>query len=343
MFKKSFLVPLLIVLLGGMTTAFCEEPTKPIELRFSDFNPPNSGIAQITQKMADRMVANSKGRLKITYYPGESLLKMGETFRGVQSGVADISFSSTTMMGTPLYLNRVTTLPFLGITSMEMATAVHEKLFSQFPEVRAEYQGLKVLGFRGNPLSHGHFMKKEVRLPSDMKGMKIIAMQQWGDVIRNAGGSPVPLGIGDWYMSLERGLVEGHITHFPVFYIFKLLDLVKYHAMFGGGGNTLIDCFIINLDTWNRLPADLQKAIEDAIHWRTTEITKFDYGEEKKAIDYAKSKNHTFTYLTPEEIKLWEDVAKAAHEEWIKTANAKGLPGSKIYEGVKQIIKEYSK
>lgn len=343
MFKKSFLVPLLIVLLGGVTFAFCAEPIKPIELKLGDWNPPKAGVAQITQKMADMIGAKSEGRLKITVYPGESLVKMAEVFRGVQTGVADISYCTASLIGSPLELNKVTSLPFLGLTSMEMASAVHEKLFNLSPEVRAEFQGLKVLGFRGMPLYHGHFVKKEVHVPADIKGLKLISSGMWGDVISNAGGAPVALGIGDWYMSLERGLVEGHFVHFPVTYVFKTLDLLKYHSMVGGGASTTPDCFIFTLDTWNKLPTDLQKVIEDAVRWRTAEITKFDYEEEQRAIDYAKSKNHTFIHLTPEEIKLWMDNAKPAHEKWIANANAKGLPARKIYEETQRIIKEYTK
>jgi len=343
MFKRSFLVTLLIVVLSAVTSAFCAEQTKPIELRLADWNPPKSGVAQITQKMADTIGARSGGRLKITVYPGESLVKMAEVFRGVQTGVADISYCTAALIGSPLELNKITSLPFMGLTSMEMASAVHEKLFNGSPEIRAEFQGLKVLGFRGMPLYHGHFVKKEVRVPADIKGLKLISSGLWGDVISSAGGAPVSLGIGDWYMSLERRLVEGHFVHYPVAYVFKTIDLLKYHTAFGGGASTTPDCFIFNLDTWNKLPGDLQKVIEDVVRWRTAEITKFDREEEQRAIDYAKSKNHTFISLTPEQIKLWMDVAKPAHEKWIANASAKGLPARKIYEEVQRIVKAYPK
>jgi TRAP-type C4-dicarboxylate transport system substrate-binding protein len=316
---------------------------KPIELKLADWNPPKAGVAQITQKMADMIGEKSGGKLKIRVYTAESLVKMVEVFRGVQTGVADISYCTAAVMGSPLELNKVTSLPFMGITSMEMASAVHEKLFSQSPEVRAEFKGLKVLGFRGMPLYHGHFVKKEVHVPTDIKGMKLIAAGPWVDIVSAAGGAPVSLGIGDWYMSLERGVVEGHFVHFPVTYVFKTLDLFKYHTMFGGGAATTPDCFIFNLDVWNSLPADLQKVIEDAIRWRTGEITKFDYEEEQRAINYAKSKKQTFIYVTPEEVKLWVEAAKPAHEKWITTTSAKGLPARKVYEEAQRIIKEHTK
>jgi len=65
-----------------------------------------------------------------------------------------------------------------------------------------------------------------------------------------------------------------------------------------------------------------------------------DMGFQKKTIADSKGWGHSFTYLTPEEIKVWYDLVKGKiHDKWIKDAEAKGLPGKVIYQEALNMIK----
>ena len=315
--------------------------TKPVELKYGEWSPPMSGVAKLDQKMLDMIMEKSQGKIKITSYFAETLLKYPDVFRGTQSGVADISYWVIGTMGSPEKLSTVIRLPFNGINSMEMGTAVAEKLFRTNPELISEYKDLEVLGFRSMAIYHVHTVKKPVSVPADMKGMKVIASGGWVDYARVTGAAPVSLPIGDYYISLERGLVEGQYAHFPVCYIFKLLDVLKYHTVVKS--SSIPDCFLINKNTWNSLSPDLQKIIRDAIQWRTAEAMRFDYEEEERAIDYAKKRGNKIYYPNADEMKLWLESAKPAHEIWIDKFEKEGLPARKIYESMVQIVNEYKK
>jgi hypothetical protein len=56
-------------------------------------------------------------------------------------------------------------------------------------------------------------------------------------------------------------------------------------------------------------------------------------------IKFCKDRNHTFTELTPQEIKVWYDlVKKPIHDRWIAEAEAKGLPGRAVYNETLRLI-----
>jgi TRAP-type C4-dicarboxylate transport system substrate-binding protein len=289
--------------------------------------------------MCDMIIEKSQGRIKITAYFGESLLKMPETFRGVQSGVADIAYWAVGSMGSPEKLATLTRLPLTEIKTMEMGTAVMEKLFRSTPELIAEYKGLEILGFRMMPLYSAHTVKKPAHVPADMKGMKVIASGGWAEYAKLINAAPVSMGIGDYYQSLERGLVEAYWAHFPVCYIFKLLDVLKHHTVLNA--SSLTDCYLINKDVWDKLAPDLQKVIRDAVEWRTVTITKDDYGEEERVIEYAKKRGNTFYYPTQDEMRLWYETAKPVHEDWIIRYEKEGLPSRKLFERFTQLINEH--
>jgi TRAP-type C4-dicarboxylate transport system substrate-binding protein len=347
--KKLFLVLLVIGLLVGLIfNGWAKEATaqtKVRELKWADSSPPNTGITKITQKWADMIGEKSGGRIKITCYWGESLAKFREMYRKVQVGIADFGYY---VIGTDpglLDLNVVLGLPFMmGTSSMSTASAIFEQLFNKFPEMRAQWQGVKPLGFNSMPPHQLSLIKKVVRVPQDIKGMKIGARGGPAEMINQVGGVPVTVPVGEIYMALERGVLEGWIMHFPGAEVFGTLPLLKYQTIFSEGGVTMgTDVFLANSDVWNSLPPDIQKIIDDATRWRMDEIRKFDTGEINRIVEFYKKEGHTFTYLTPQEIQLWQDAAKPVHEKWIADQEAKGLPAKAIYEEARQLIKKYTK
>ena len=194
------------------------------------------------------------------------------------------------------------------------------------------------------PPSAIHNNKKVVKIPSELKGMKIHGAEFAAvQVMHTSGAAPVQLDITDMYMGLERGLIDGVMNHFPVCFVFRTLELMEYHTVFGDGGLNMTPMFaIMNADKFNSLPRDVQKILEDATPVWANEQYKLDFGLQQTAIDFCKQKNHTFTYLTPDEIKVWYDlVKKPIHDKWIKDAESKGLPGKAVYNETLRLIEKY--
>uniref|UniRef100_A0A7C2P1Z9 TRAP transporter substrate-binding protein n=1 Tax=candidate division WOR-3 bacterium TaxID=2052148 RepID=A0A7C2P1Z9_UNCW3 len=323
-----------------LVVSFGFAQTQVIELKLAQWDPPQTMVAQFTQRMVDMINEKARGRLKITPYFGETLIKQPEHYRATQLGVVDIAYFGPTAPGSPVLLGRIISLPFLGLTSHEMVTDVYKKLFNESPELRAEYKGLKVMGIFGIPGDNFHMTKKLIRIPSDAKGIKIIALGgPRAEFLKEIGASPVTIPVGEWYTSLERGLVEGLFFLNPVLSVFKLEDLFKYHTIVNASFG--LNMWIFNEQKWNSLPPDLQNIIIEGMEWRVKEIHKFDKNEDIRIIEYAKSKGHTVYYPTEEEMKLWREVAKPIHYKWIEEMESKGLPARKVYNRLQRIIKEY--
>ena len=323
------------VSLAGMAAS--EE--KPIELNFAYWSSPKSKTAQANQEMLDRIEERSKGRIKFNAYFGETLLKISETYRGVQLGVADMSYFGPGIPGNPIVLGKIISLPFLGITSNVMTTETYGKLLRESPEMQAEYKGVKVLGPFGIPLDNFHLSNKPVRVPSDLAGMKLLTLGARVKFIKDVGAIPVSIGVGEWYTSLERGLAEGLYFLFPVLPIFKLEDQFKYHTVINGSAT--INMFIFNEKKWASIPSDLQEVIIEGTEWRVKEAHKRDSAEETRVFADLRKRGHEIYVPTPEEMAKWKEAARPTHEEWIKEVEGKGLPARKVYDKFMKIIAEY--
>jgi TRAP-type C4-dicarboxylate transport system substrate-binding protein len=188
---------------------------------------------------------------------------------------------------------------------------------------------------------HINTVKKEVRVPSDLKGMKVTpATPEIAKMVMAAGGAPVNLVVSDWYTSLERGVTEGFINSFGALMAFKCMELLKYHALVEPGGFAMNPHFLlINPDNWKKIPPDIQKVLKDNESFYTESCNKGVLGEEQWALGYAKKNGHKTVTLTPDEVKLWQDLAKPVHEQWLSKNAAKGA--KEIYAETKRLISEY--
>ena len=238
-------------------------------------------------------------------------------------------------------LNMFTKLGFMGYRNKEEGTEVYNKIFNTFPEIRNEFRGVKVMAARMGPAYQLHFTKKEVHVPEDLKGMKVISVGgSMAKEMAHMGAAPMDVKVGDLYMSLDRGLAEGISCHVPILHAFGILKLLPYHTMFPGGAAMGPDMLLMNIKKWNSLPPDIQKIFEDLSPWLGQALIQADNGYEAMVIGKAKELGHTMTIPTPQEMQLWKNAVQPVHDKWIADTEAKGLPARAVYEEAKRLIKE---
>lgn len=328
-----------LIVLGFISAAFSE--TKPIELKLASWDPPQALPAQLVKKFADRINQNANGKLKVTPYYAETLMKQQEHFRGTSLGVSDMAYFGPNSPGSPIVLGKVITLPFLGITTIDMATDIYSKLLEESPELKAEYNGLKVRGLFCLPFDNLHMVKKPVHVPADAKGIKIIALGTRADLMKEIGAVPVTMGLGDFYTSLERGLVDGLYFLTNVLRAFKGVDLFKYHTIVNGSLG--VNMIIINEQKYNSLSPDLQAVIDEAGRYLTQETHAANRVEEESVMAEFKQKGHEVYFPTDAEMKLWYAAAKPVHDKWLKETEAKNPAARKVYDQLQQAIQSYKK
>ncbi len=329
-----------LVIYGQVESVLAGEKGKVIELKFNDWGPPGIGIGKIHQQAAKMIEEKTNGRVKVNCYFSQSLLKYPDTFRGISSGITDISLYVTQ----PIHeVNRILGMPFSGLPNMPKTTKIFKEMLKQYPEFNQEFEksGVKWISIRSMAANQLHLVKKPVKFPQDLKGMRIIGDPNLAVSFKKVGASVIQLGPPDWYTALERGVAEGHLLHIAAAYEFKLMELFKYHTLFGeGGGGAMPIGFVVNTKMWNNLPPDIQKVIVDVYEWANEEGLEYDVDLIERAIEEVRQKGHTITVLSPSEIQVWMDWAKPANDKLIAEIESKGWPAKKVYDGFKRVIKE---
>lgn len=343
MMRKTILMIIgLCLILAPVMFAVNSTSAKVIEITVSDHNPEMAPPARAMGYWAQKVNEQLAGKAKITVHHGGALLKGNEAYRGVQRGVAAAAHYILDRRD-GFFLNTIMTLPFMGWPDQQKTGQIYNQLIAKFPQMKKEWQGVIPYVFAMMPPTQIHCVNKAIKTPADLKGLKFHGSETGVvQTLDAAGATPVQLDIADMYMSLDRGLIEGVMNHFPVLGVFGVLKLLKYHTILGDGGINMTPMGIIwNEEQWNKLPADVRKVLTDSIHFYLEKFYELDAGFMAKVVGDAKSWKHDFTYLTPDQVKTWYDLVKGPiHDQWIQQAEAKKLPGKAVYTETLKLIKQ---
>jgi TRAP-type C4-dicarboxylate transport system substrate-binding protein len=165
--------------------------------------------------------------------------------------------------------------------------------------------------------------KKQVRTMADIKGLNIavtgVTMAQAAQAL---GGNPVTMDWPDEQPSLEKGVVDaGMATVSFALDFMNYADIIKYYvgSSFLGGQLSVS----INLDTWNKLPPDLQKVmIDQGQKYGETCINIMRTASMVDAIQHLKDKGVDVYNLPADERAKWKAATQFIADDYWKQMGA---------------------
>jgi TRAP-type C4-dicarboxylate transport system substrate-binding protein len=336
---RRLLVVTLALLLASSLAAPATAQDKPIELKFSSWvsavHGHHTGVMVPWAKMVEE---KSKGRLKITIYPGGTLGKAVDHYDMVKDGIADMGFTTPGYTPGRFPLIAATELPLLFKSSRGGSLAVMS-IFDKY--FKAELKDVKVLWIWVHPPGHFHFAKKPVRRLEDLAGLKIrAATPMLTTMVKTLGGIPVSIPAPDTYTALERGTVDGTIFPWEAISSFKLAEVLRHHAEVGLYVAPLFT--MMNQKKYDSLPADLRKVIDDLSGaWGAEFNGKVWDQNELVGIEAIKKAGATIYKIPAEERDRWAAKLKPVEAEWVKSVEAKGLPARQLLSDLREAIKKY--
>jgi tripartite ATP-independent transporter DctP family solute receptor len=272
---------------------------------------PQQAIGKGMNRFSELVASKSGGKVKVETFLSGSLYNERTSLEAVVNGAIDLGGASNAnwaaFTNTLLFMD----LPYVFDDEDSFRRALHGKAGQEIHK-RFERDGFKLLmlmdnaGFRDVVNN-----KRPIQVPADLKGLKfrttaspveIAMMQNWGAVT-------TAIDWGEVYNALGQGVVDGEFVQ-PVWLAFaKHYEVLKYATEVRAviGVNTLA----MRKDRFDKLPADVQKALLDAASEAQAYSNKIDAEmmEEGRAIA---RKLGVQTYKpTPEQMKLWRETGRA--------------------------------
>jgi len=311
-------------------------PEKQIELRLAHMFPLGAPSAQHMERWAEKIAKDSSGRLKLRIFPVGTLLNAPDMHDGVAKGAADIGFAwRYSPKGDPVNV----TLPFiLGAPDLVIAGKVYDDLWKKFPKVMAdEWKEVKVL-YLVPTMAQYFFAKKPLRKLDDFKGLQIrVPSKEIADFVKDLGGSPVYMSTADFVVSIEKGTVDGGSGLFASVPDNKMGKNIRFMFMEPLSVVTPI-MLIMNKDTYNGLPKDLQQVIGNSIEWAKADALKYWSVDHENCVKYCKDEGIEMVSLSKEDKARWKSMIDRARERVGKDLDAKGVPGTDIVRFIRERV-----
>lgn len=342
--RKSSLLGILGLIFGLILLWSNVSTAQPIQLSISLMTPPkhlrNTTVILPWIKLVEE---RTQGAVKIIPHFSSTLSPPAESFEGTTTGVIDIAEAYT--FGNPgrFSLSETLMLPHMGFpTSLSSSRALWH-LYKTFPEVKAEYAGVKMLWLMATPSAKLNTKKKGVKSLEDLKGMKIaVSGATMVKVGKTLGLSPVTMSTNDLYEAADKGVIDGFVRPVELLVSRRLGEVTKYVTDINLGHDLFF--VVMNQKKWDALPPAVQKVFEElsgdwAVDFAGTAWDKFD----NEAAIESKGKGIEFITLSPQELARWEKLLVPVKEEYARDMEAKKLPGKKILDELKRLAARLGK
>ncbi len=348
--KKGILLPLVIVLATALllAAAGCSPPPKtkedkpaPVEMKLAHFFPAtHPAETQLIQPWKKAVEEATKGRVKITSYPGQTLLQADAIYDGVVNGIADLGLSCFSYTRGRFPVLEAFELPGITYNSSKAASQVAWEGIRQLNPKEVQDTKLMMV-FSTGP--GDLFTKVPVRNLNDLKGLEIRATGLSAKTLKALGANPVAMPQSDAYEALSKGVVKGNLSPVEVLKGWKHAEVTSYLTRTPFLYNTLF--FItMNLNKWNSLPPDVQRAVEEVNEKFFKEVASGLWDKQNEdALKWAvETKGMKVITLPREEADRWINLVKPIQDEFISSVNAKGHNGQLVLDTVKKLAEKYN-
>jgi TRAP-type C4-dicarboxylate transport system substrate-binding protein len=246
-------------------------------LKFHNSYPPSLAFYKSGTKFRELVEEWSDGRIKFENYEAGALTSVAGMIDAVDQGIIDIGQSwGGFYVGDVPEADVEVGLPLAWSEPWEAYDAYYNR---GLKELAAEaYESRFNVKHFPVPISMTYVVSTRQDLSSleDLKRLKIRALGVYGELMQSLGASAVVVPGPELYTALQLGTIDGLVYGIEAAVAQGLQEYLKT-AIVTPNFNAGVGHFLINRDTWNSLPPDLQNVIERAAH----------YGTVASAMDYA--------------------------------------------------------
>lgn len=320
------------------------ESTEKIKLKFATYFPGTSPIyTDFTEPWMNRVTELTNGQVEFDYYPSEQLGKAGDLLTLTGDGVTDLSiFPANYYADTMPYSQMMASLPNLSENTDQGTKAFNDLLKENTTLVETDYlkNGVRPLVAQVSPNYELWTTGKELRVPSDLKGLKIktpggIANKMY----EYLGAVPVTIAHAEVYEALDRKVIDVASYYSMAVKNSGTDELLRY-AVFPHIG-AVVQGININEKVWQSLPENVQQAMVQAGDEVIERIGQVYEEEDKKFNEEFVANGGTIAELTEEELQEWRTVTEEFTAKWLEE-NAEGpYKYNEVLEAYKEKLAEY--
>ena len=340
--KRKLFLFFVIVSVGVAFTAvaFLKAEAAPIKLTYSNFFPPTHIQSKLAEAWCKEVAKRTNGKVKVEYYPGQTLTKAKQCYDGAVTGISDLGFSVLAYTRGRFPVMSAIDLP-LGYPSGKVATAVINEVYYKF--MPKELLDTKVMYLHAHGPGLIHTKGKMITKLEDLRGVKLRGHGTSANFQKALGATPVPSPMPECYQMIQKGVVQGASYPFEANKGWRLGEVTDYAVAAFSAAYTTSFFVVMNKDKWNALPAAVQSTIEEInSEWVVKHGEAWD-ASDMEGLKYFLNQGNVIIGLNKKEAARWKKAVRPVIDEYIQSMNKKGFNGKEIVDFTTGTLAKYTK
>lgn len=284
-------------------------------------------VPETNRRLAAR---GSPHRIRWTEAYGGSLYKYDSTLEAIEIGLTDMGWVGTLWELSKMPLQNVTYyVPFSSDDYYAIFDVVNE-LHRTMPAMRDAWtaQNQRFLG--ANALDSYHLMTNfPVNRLEDLRGRKILAPGPAATWLEGTGAVAVDGGLTTYYTQIQTGVADGVLTILTGAPAYRIHEVAPYITLVGLGGQ-VSGALSINLDTWNRLPADVQEVLAELGPEYSRGVADDLTRRYENGLARMRDDGAIITPLPAEQKEKWLAAMPDIATRWAEATEARGFPAGEV-------------
>lgn len=336
--RRAFGSLSLLALAGTSVAAGARAQTAPpeIELKMQFASADGTPWNDMDRRFAAQLKAIMGGRAKLTFFPPNSVTPFKDWLRATGSGLLDIGFVWHPALPGKFPQLELFSLPGLS-KNQTVASVVYWRLREKFPEMGKLFSDSDNVVDLATFVAMGSHLhtRAPIRKLADLKGKVLAAQDSAGVRVMETLGASASVMVGpDAYLAMQRGAVDGVLCAWGWVNNFKLNEVTTYHTLVNLNPGTYST--VMNKDTHKKLTEQEKKHLADLLP-----VYFFNNTTDGAAAAMAAIPPDNIITLSAEDHADLATRMRPLWDQWVQTANAKGMPGQKILDEAARLLKLY--
>jgi TRAP-type C4-dicarboxylate transport system substrate-binding protein len=281
-----------------------------------------------TNKRLEAM--DSEHKIQWTEAYAGALFNAPNALEGVEGGLADLAWIGTIFEPAKLPLQNVHFYVPFAVSDVHMLTDIGNQLHQEVPAMNGQWAKYNQVFLGAMADGSYHLITKEpVNTLDDLKGMKLLAGGAVANWLDGTGATAVNAAFPEFYNNISTGVADGAVMTINGMLPFKIYEVAPYITLLDMGG-PITGALTMNLDTWNTLPAEMQKIFTELGGEYSQMVADSVGGREAGFLKKMEELGAKISTLDAAERQRWADLLPDLAGEWVARNEAAGLPAGQV-------------
>ncbi|MDR1070487.1 MAG: TRAP transporter substrate-binding protein DctP [Gracilibacteraceae bacterium] len=310
---------------------------KPLTLNWAICMGSSHRANEVFNYFCDRVNELTEGKVTITQYAGETLVKNTDIYESLKNGIVDMGEADPSYSFSYFPLISAYFLSGISFNSSQAATYAADEWFrSDFAELR-DVKYLWAFGMSPSDL----LTNKKIETLADFKGVQIRATGYAISAVERLGASAVGITPAETYEALLKGTADAALMPSEALINWNFGEVLKYDANISGL-STVTHYIAMNMDRWNSLPPAVQQVFLDVSAECVDMIAPLWDEMDKEGIAFGEQNGMEYYDVPLDVLQTWWDALAPLQDEWVQERAAKGLDAQAALDRLKSLAEKYN-